>query len=82
MIRGINWFGFETEYANLMCTWNGGIAKHLDMIEALDFNYIRLPFLDFVEKADWVHMDEFFSLVEQKNMSVLLDFHRLENSHQ
>ena len=83
MIRGLNWFGFETEYANLMCTWNGDIAKHIDMIEALDFNYIRLPFsLDFIVDADWVHMDEFFELAEEKDLKVLLDFHRLENTHQ
>ena len=83
MIRGLNWFGFETEYANLMCTWNGDIAKHIDMIEALDFNYIRLPFsLDFIVDADWVHMDEFFDLAEEKDLKVLLDFHRLENTHQ
>ena len=83
MIRGINWFGFETEYSNLMCTWNGGARKHIDMIDALDFNYIRLPFsLDFIERADWAPMDEFFDLAEEKDLKVLLDFHRLENTHQ
>ena len=25
LIKGINWFGFETEYKNLMCTWTNDI---------------------------------------------------------
>lgn len=83
MIQGINWFGFETDYRNLMCSWSHPIEWHLDRIQELEFNYIRLPFsLDYIEENDFSKMDEFFDLTEQKNISVLLDFHRLENTHQ
>lgn len=83
-IRGINWFGFETQYSNLMCMWNNQpIDWHVDKMKNLHFNYIRLPFsLDFVNSNNWENMDSFFDITMQKNMSVLLDFHRLNSNNQ
>lgn len=82
-IRGINWFGFETEYSNLMCSWSHTIDWNLNKMLELDFNYIRLPFsLEFIHDNNFGRMDEFFELTKEKNISVLLDFHRLEKTHQ
>ena len=61
IIKGINWFGFETEYKDLMCTWAHSIDWHLHKIKEVGFNYIRLPFsLEFVQEGNWSQMDEFF----------------------
>ena len=83
IIRGINWFGFETEYENLMCTWVHDIDWHLAKMKEIGFNYIRLPFsLEFIQKNDWTNMDLFFEKAQEHNISVALDFHRLHNSFQ
>ena len=83
IIRGINSFGFETEYENLMCTWVHDIDWHMDRMKEIGFNYIRLPFsMDFIKKDDWTEMDQFFEKAEQNNISIALDFHRLHNSFQ
>jgi endoglucanase len=83
LIKGINWFGFETEYKNLMCTWTNDIEWNINKIKELDFNYIRLPFsLEFVNDGNWQEMDKFFNIAYQNNIDVVLDFHRLHSTHQ
>ena len=83
LIKGINWFGFETEYKNLMCTWTNDIEWNINKIKELDFNYIRLPFsLEFVNDGKWQEMDDFFNIAYQYDIDVVLDFHRLHSTHQ
>lgn len=83
IIKGINWFGFETEYKNLMCTWSHDIEWHLKKIKNVGFNYIRLPFsLEYVEEGNWKYMDEFFEKSRELELDVVLDFHRLHSTHQ
>ena len=83
IIRGINWFGFETEYENLMCIWAHDIDWHMAKMKEIGFNYIRLPFsLEFIQKNKWEKMDLFFEKAQEYNISVALDFHRLHNSFQ
>ena len=83
LIKGINWFGFETEYKNLMCTWTNDIEWNINKIKELDFNYIRLPFsLEFVNDGNWQEMDDFFNIASKYNIDVVLDFHRLHSTHQ
>jgi endoglucanase len=83
LIKGINWFGFETEYKNLMCTWTNDIEWNINKIKELDFNYIRLPFsLEFVNDGNWEEMDNFFNIAYEYDINVVLDFHRLHSTHQ
>ena len=83
LIKGINWFGFETEYKNLMCTWTNDIEWNIKKIKELDFNYIRLPFsLEFVNDGNWEEMDKFFNIAYQYDIDIVLDFHRLHSTHQ
>ena len=83
IIKGINWFGFETEYKNLMCTWSHDIEWHLNTIKRVGFNYIRLPFsLEYVQEGNWSQMDIFFEKSKELGLDVVLDFHRLHSSHQ
>lgn len=83
IIKGISWFGFETEYENLMCTWTHDISWHIKKINEIGFNAIRLPFsYDYVSENNWIHMDKFFDEVQKYNISVTLDFHRIDKTHQ
>ena len=51
IVRGINWFGYETEYKNLMCLWTHDIDWHLTTMKTVGFNFIRLPFsVEFVQE--------------------------------
>ncbi len=82
VIKGINWFGFETEYQNLMCTWAKPAHWHISKINELGFNYIRLPVsLEFIENNYWNDMNEFFRLTEAKNISVVFDMHIFPRRH-
>lgn len=83
IIKGISWFGFETEYKNLMCTWSHDIEWHLNTIKQIGFNYIRLPFsLEYIIEGNWKEMDIFFEKSKELGLDVVLDFHRLHSSHQ
>lgn len=83
IIKGINWFGFETEYKNLMCTWSHDIEWHLNTIKEIGFNYIRLPFsLEYIKEGNWGQMDIFFEKSRELGIDVVLDFHRLHSTHQ
>lgn len=83
IIKGINYFGFETEYKNLMCTWSNDIQWNVQKIKELGFNYIRLPFsLEFIQEGNFQNMDIFFEESRKLNLNVVLDFHRLSSTHQ
>lgn len=90
IIKGISVFGFETEYQNLMCTWAQPVDFHLKKIKDLGFNYIRLPFsADFVFESEsdysqnkWKKMDLVFEEAYKNDLNIVLDFHRLEKTHQ
>ena len=83
VIRGINWFGYETEYKNLMCTWVNDIDWNLSKMKEVGFNYIRLPFsAEFVKEGNWDNMDLFFERSLEHGINVVLDFHRLQSTHQ
>lgn len=44
LIRGVNWFGFETAVAMPHGLWSRNLEEMLDQIASLGFNAIRLPF--------------------------------------
>ena len=82
-MKGINCFGFETEYAGLMCDWKHDQRWHLEKIKSLGFNFIRLPFsLEFVQNGNWDKIDEFLYLSNELDLNIVLDFHRLNSHHQ
>lgn len=81
--KGIAWFGLETQYNGLMCTWQNSVAWNLKRIQDLGFNTVRIPFShDYVRAGNWHGMDELFEEVTKTNLSLVLDFHRLKNTHQ
>lgn len=83
MIRGINLYGFETELANLQCSWKNPPEFYLSKLQELGFNYIRLPFsYQLVKDGNFAALDHFLGLVDTYDLNVVLDFHRLINSRQ
>jgi endoglucanase len=84
IIKGINMFGWETEHKDLMCNWvHPDYNWHLNKVQELGFNTIRLPFCyQYVADGDWSKMDAFFEVIKNYNLHVVLDFHRLYNTHQ
>lgn len=83
-IKGISWFGLETEHAGFMCDWTHPISWHVEKIVSLGFNSIRVPFSHwYVNQGDWSKLDEFMEEVKKyDDLSVVLDFHRIDNDHQ
>lgn len=83
IIRGINFFGLETEHMDFMCTWDHPIDWHVSKIKELNFSHIRVPFShDYIHQNDWKVLDEFFDAAERHDLKITLDFHRLEKTHQ
>jgi endoglucanase len=37
---------------------------------------------EYINKGNWTYMDELFTEIQKYNISICLDFHRLENTHQ
>lgn len=82
-IRGISWYGLETEHKNLMCCWANDISWHLQKMESLGFNSVRVPFAyQNVQDGNWTVLDSLFAAVRETNLTIVLDFHRIENTHQ
>lgn len=80
IIRGISWYGHETDRGAFTCTWQNPMEYYLEKLNDMGFNSLRVPFsYQYVQKGDFSSMDNFFNKVEQYNMTVILDFHRINN---
>lgn len=82
IMRGVSWFGCETEYNNFMCVWEHDQKWHLQKIQELGFNTIRVPFSSAYLKTDMKALDEFFKNILDTSLMVVLDYHRIENNFQ
>ena len=83
IIKGINMYGFETEHSSLSCDWVSTYDEMLSNVKKLGFNTVRLPFShDYIHKTDMKSMDYFFDAILKTELQVVLDFHRIYNSHQ
>lgn len=82
-IRGISWFGCETPLKEMICSWKHPHAYYIDKFKELGFNLIRFPFsYEYIENGDFSVMDDVIQLAYLKNIQVIVDFHRVENSWQ
>lgn len=80
----INFFGIETERAAPTCSWENPPSYYLiKLIDRVGLNTVRIPFsYDYVASHDMSQLDELVFTCFQLNLRVILDFHRIENSHQ
>lgn len=82
MTRGINWYGHEVD-GRFTCSWAHPTEYYIDTLANLGFNSMRIPFsYQYVRNGDFSSLDHFFDVVENYNMTVILDFHRVNNNAQ
>lgn len=82
-IRSISFYGLETELKDFTCSWKHPITFYLDVLKALDFTTIRVPFSrEYVLNNDFSKMDNFIQQSYIRNFTIILDYHRTYNSHQ
>lgn len=72
VIRGLSWFGLETERMDLTCTWQNDLDWNLAAIQDLGFTHLRVPFsYDYIQRGDWSVMDELFNKEQATSLSSL-----------
>lgn len=82
-IRSISFYGLETDLKDFTCSWKYPITYYLDILKALDFTTIRVPFSrEYVLNNDFSKMDNFIQQSYLRNLTIILDYHRTYNSHQ
>lgn len=82
-MRGISWFGCETPLKDMVCSWKHPYEYYMDQFQQLGFNLIRFPFsMEYVDKGDFHVMDKVVQLAYIRNISVIVDLHRIESSWQ
>jgi hypothetical protein len=81
--RGLNWYGHETELGKFTCSWQHPTEYYLEKLQDMGFNSLRIPFsYQYVKNNDFSSLDHFFGIVGNYNMTVILDFHRINNHAQ
>jgi endoglucanase len=82
-IRGVNFYGIETPLGDTTCSWKYPLSYYLDFLVEQGFNSIRLPFsYEYVKTSNLHSLDNFVNYGSYKNMSILLDFHRVHTHYQ
>lgn len=80
IIRGISFYGHETELGKFTCSWQHPTEYYLEKLQDMGFNSLRIPFShQYVRNGDFSSLDHFFDIVGNYNMTVILDFHRINN---
>src|SRR5688500_14101192 len=51
-IKGVNWFGFETETRVAHGLWARNMGEMLDQMKSLGFNAVRVPFCPAVLRSE------------------------------
>lgn len=83
IIKGISIYGLETESRDFVCSWKHPVDYYIDQVKNLGFNTLRLPFsYQYVQENNFQKMDQFMWVANDRNMSIILDFHRVWSSHQ
>lgn len=82
-IRGMNFYGIETPLGDTTCSWKNPLSYYLDFLYNEGFNSMRLPFsYEYVLDSNLHSLDNFVNYATFKNMTVLLDFHRVHTHYQ
>jgi hypothetical protein len=84
LIKGISLgSGLETNNRNVDCFWEHDASYYIPLLHDIGFNSLRIPFsAQYVREGDFRVLDEIMDLAREHQMTVLLDLHRVWNSHQ
>lgn len=84
-LRCINFYGLETEGEKLVCSWVHPPEWYLDTLQReMQIDSIRLPFSYQLVSTDqgMAKLRNAVTLMTDRNLSVILDYHRTFNTHQ
>lgn len=83
-IRGLNWFGLETDQHALEGLYAFPVRTHVQRMASFGFNTLRVPFAMegvisglYRETGAYDTLHDVFKACDEHNMSVVLDLHRL-----
>lgn len=83
IIKGISIYGLETPLQDFVCSWEHPVDYYIQELHYLGFDVIRLPYShEYVQRGDLSKMDAFMESSDRHNVKVVLDLHRIWNSHQ
>jgi len=83
VMKMISIYGIETESRNFVCSWVHPVEYYIERLKDFGFNGIRYPFAhQYVIENNWDRFDAGMYYANLFNMSVILDFHRVVNTHQ
>ena len=84
LIKGISLgSGLETNNRALDCFWSHPPEFYISTLNDIGFNSLRIPFSSqYVDEGDFHILDQVFDLAKEHQMTILLDLHRVYNSHQ
>lgn len=82
--RCVNFYGLETPEKKFVCSWQHDPAWYLDKMKKLiNLDSVRLPFsYEYASCSDFKEMDSFIEACDQRNITVILDYHRGYADHQ
>jgi aryl-phospho-beta-D-glucosidase BglC (GH1 family) len=83
-MRCINIYGLETENETPVCSWVKPVGYYIDTLKKeVDLDTVRIPFsYDLVSCGSMAKLDTLVNECTTRGMNVILDFHRVRNSHQ
>jgi len=84
IIKCMNFYGLETPRPGLVCDWQNPPTYYLDILVGnMSINTIRLPFsYEFIKWGKMETIDSFITACDERNVQVILDYHRTWSSHQ
>jgi len=82
--RCLNFYGLETPSKKLVCSWQNPVDWYLDQAQKLlHIDSIRVPFSqEYVGCSDIKELDQVIDFAANRNISVILDYHRGFSDHQ
>lgn len=83
-MKCINYYGMETEKADLVCRWKHEPWWYLDKLKfSMGVDTVRVPFsYDYIQANNFTIMDTMFVDARRAEMKIILDYHRTNSSHQ
>jgi aryl-phospho-beta-D-glucosidase BglC (GH1 family) len=83
IIHGVNMNGLETETMSIKCLEEHPVDWHLNQMQNIGFNTIRIPFsYRYIEQSNWDNLDEVMNKVKNYNLNVVLNFFSIETTFQ
>lgn len=82
--RCVNFYGLETERRDLVCSWVNPPRFYLtELKNELNVTRIRVPVsYEYVIANNLTNLDELFHVCMDLNISIILDMHRIWDTHQ